>query len=70
MAFKNNADGSRTWTNSAGTYSYTRDKNGNMKSVTTRSSSGSHSKTTNYSGGRVTSTSTTYSSGKTVTRKK
>jgi hypothetical protein len=74
MPFKNNKDGSRTWTNSSGTYSYTRDSHGHMTSRTTTSSSGSYSSTTNYSYNngktRATSSSTTYSNGRTVIRKK
>ena len=74
MAFKKNPDGTKTWTNSSGTYSYTRDKNGHLVSRTTSSSSGSYSKTTDYtySGGRTkaTGSTTTYPGGSTVKRKK
>ena len=70
MAFKNNSDGSKTWTNSSGTYSYTRDRSGHITSTTSSNSSGSYSRTTNYSNGRATSTSTTYSNGHTINRKK
>jgi hypothetical protein len=67
MGFKTNPDGSKTWTNSSGTYSYTREKNGQLRSTTSSLSNG-YSKTTSYSGGRVSGTSTTYSNGKTIKR--
>lgn len=62
MGFKNNGDGTKTWTNSSGTYSYTRDKNGKLMSTTSSTSSG-FSKTTTYSNGRSTGVTRTYPNG-------
>lgn len=58
--FKNNPNGTRTWTNSSGTYSYTRDSKGNMISRTMTSTDGKHSTTMNYSQNRRTSVSRTH----------
>ena len=69
MGFRKNSDGSKTWTNSSGTYSYTRDSSGHLTS-TTSSTSGGYSRTTTYSNGRSTGTTTRYPNGSTISRKK
>ncbi len=69
MPFKSNSNGTKTWTNSSGTYSHTRDRSGHLVSVTTKNSG--YTKTTSYSNGKAKSTKTTYSSnGRSIIRKK
>ena len=68
MGFKNNGDGTRTWTNSTGTQSYTRDSSGRLINRTSTSYDGRHSTSVNYSNGKVSTVSRTHN-GVTRTKK-
>jgi hypothetical protein len=54
MPFKTNSDGSRTWTNSSGSYSTTRDQSGRLTNVTSTHHDGSHGFSKDYNNGKVT----------------
>ena len=53
MPFKTNSDGSRTWTNSHGTYSCTHDRSGRIISVTSTHHNGAHGFKKDYKNGKV-----------------
>ena len=67
MGFTKNSNGTRTWTNSTGTYSVTRDSHGNLVNRTSTSYYGKHSTSVNYSNGHRTTVSRTHN-GVTRTR--
>lgn len=69
MGFTRNSDGTKTWTNSSGTYSYTSTNNGRITNRTTSWGNGRHSTSVNYSDrGSVSSVTRTHNGSSRTTR--